>query len=182
LKQNAFTKLHSKVVYRNHWISFENYGCKVTLFPSKSLFLRIPDSFLIQRLHNIETMNDRQPPRYTDDNHGQPPHYNNPNNYNQGPLYQSWYSNEVFASSPVTGKCRGVAALLAIFLGSLGIHYFYLGKNNGGLAFLLISVLSCGILGTITGIVSIIQAIRMLIITNEEFDRDYVLTLSTFPF
>ncbi len=42
-----------------------------------------------------------------------------------------------------------MSALLAIFLGSLGIHYFYLGKNNLGLAQLLIAtiggVLTCGI-------------------------------------
>lgn len=46
-------------------------------------------------------------------------------------------------------KSRLVAALLAIFLGSLGIHNFYLGKNNLGLAQLLIAtiggVLTCGI-------------------------------------
>ncbi len=46
-------------------------------------------------------------------------------------------------------KSRLVAALLAIFLGSLGIHNFYLGKNNLGLTQLLIAtiggVLTCGI-------------------------------------
>lgn len=54
-------------------------------------------------------------------------------------------------SAAVVGepKSRLVAALLAIFLGSLGIHNFYLGKNNLGLAQLLIAtiggVLTCGI-------------------------------------
>lgn len=37
-------------------------------------------------------------------------------------------SNDVFSPGP-SGKSRGVAALLAIFLGSLGIQYFYRGKK-----------------------------------------------------
>lgn len=39
------------------------------------------------------------------------------------------YPDSVFSPGP-SGKSRGVAALLAIFLGSLGIQYFYLGKNT----------------------------------------------------
>lgn len=44
-------------------------------------------------------------------------------NYNQGynqggnPNFNSWYCNDAFSTSPVTGKSRGVAALLAILLG-----------------------------------------------------------------
>ena len=34
-------------------------------------------------------------------------------------------SDNVFTAGP-SGKSRGVAALLAIFIGSLGIQYFYL--------------------------------------------------------
>ena len=46
--------------------------------------------------------------------------------YNYPQPSQAWLNNDAFASSP-NGKMRGVAALLAIFLGSIGIQYFYLG-------------------------------------------------------
>ena len=39
------------------------------------------------------------------------------------------------------------AYLLCIFLGSLGLHRFYMRRKGSGLAMLLITVLSAGILG-----------------------------------
>lgn len=112
----------------------------------------------------------------------QPPRYNNGyNDYNNRGNYNPWGANEVFATSPVTGKSRGVAALLAILLGTLGIHYFYIGKTTAGIVFLLVSICSCGILGAVTAILSLITGIKMFVTTNVSFDRDYVLTQSTFP-
>lgn len=108
-------------------------------------------------------------------------------NYNQGynqggnPNFNSWYCNDAFSTSPVTGKSRGVAALLAILLGTLGIHYFYCGKTGAGIGFLLVSLLSCGILGTVTAILALISGIKMFCMTNEQFDQTYVLTTSSMP-
>lgn len=114
-----------------------------------------------------------------------PPQYNGNNRDNGYGMHNRgnnpWYYNEVFASSPVTGKSRGVAALLAILLGSLGIHYFYLGKQTAGIVFLVCTIVSCGILGAITEILALISGIKMFCISNEQFDSDYVLTLSSFP-
>ena len=42
-------------------------------------------------------------------------------------------------------KSKIAAGLLGIFLGSLGIHNFYLGFNKRGLLQLLLSVCTCGI-------------------------------------
>ncbi len=42
-------------------------------------------------------------------------------------------------------KSKMAAGLLGIFLGSLGIHNFYLGKTKIALIQLLVSVLTCGI-------------------------------------
>ena len=39
--------------------------------------------------------------------------------------------DSVFSNGP-SGKSRGVAGLLAILLGALGVHYFYLGKTGAG--------------------------------------------------
>lgn len=108
-------------------------------------------------------------------------------NYNQGynqggnPNFNSWYCNDAFSTSPVTGKSRGVAALLAILLGTLGIHYFYCCKTGAGIGFLLVSLLSCGILGAVTAILALISGIKMFCMTNEQFDQTYVLTTSSMP-
>lgn len=40
----------------------------------------------------------------------------------------------------VSGKSRTAAALLAFFLGTLGIHRFYIGKIGTGLTLLLLGV------------------------------------------
>lgn len=91
---------------------------------------------------------------------------------------QAWESNDAFASGP-RGKSRGIAALLAIFLGYLGVHYFYLGKPVGGIVYILITIVTCG---TIAAILSLIQGILMLCMTNREFETRYVTTTSSFPF
>ena len=49
-------------------------------------------------------------------------------------------------------KSKLAAGLLAIFLGWLGVHNFYLGYNGKGIAQLLLSLLSFGLLSFITGL------------------------------
>ncbi len=88
--------------------------------------------------------------------------------------------DDVFSNGP-SGKSRGVAGLLALFLGSLGLHYFYLNKTNAGVIFLVATLLSCGILGIITQIVSIIQGVLFFTSTQEEFERKWVYTTSNLP-
>ncbi len=61
-----------------------------------------------------------------------------------------------------TAKSKVVAGLLGIFLGALGIHNFYLGYNNKGLTQLLLTILSCGILGVISEIWGFIEGIQIL--------------------
>jgi TM2 domain-containing membrane protein YozV len=67
-------------------------------------------------------------------------------------------------------KSKIIAGLLALFLGSLGIHRFYLGHNNIGVAMLLITVLTCGWGGIITGIWAFIDMI--LIFTGSMNDSN----------
>ena len=119
-------------------------------------------------------------------NNGQPqtpPPFGNQHNNAYGPSnpsdpYNMWYANDAFASGP-QGKSRGIAAILAILLGSLGIHYFYIGKPTGGIVYLILTVISCG---TIPAILGLVQGIMMLCMSNQEFERGYVLTPSSFPF
>lgn len=68
-------------------------------------------------------------------------------------------------AAPVGGKSKLVAGLLALFLGSLGIHNFYLGYNNKGLTQLLVSlvggIFSCGIATIVIGIWAFVEAIQI---------------------
>jgi TM2 domain-containing membrane protein YozV len=57
-----------------------------------------------------------------------------------------------------TGKSKIVAALLAIFLGSFGIHKFYLGENRLGVLYLAFFWTAVpGIIGFVEGIIWIFQ-------------------------
>lgn len=66
-------------------------------------------------------------------------------------------------------KEKLVAGLLAIFLGWLGIHKFYLGYNKAGIIQLIISFF-CGI----GGILGLIEGILYLTKSDEEFQKIYV--------
>lgn len=58
-------------------------------------------------------------------------------------------------------RSKVVAILLAFFLGSLGIHRFYLGYTTIGIAMLLFSVLTCFIGTIITSIVALVDLIMI---------------------
>ena len=88
--------------------------------------------------------------------------------------------DSVFNNGP-SGKSRGIAGLLAILMGWCGLHYFYIGKTSAGVLFLLIALLSCGILGTVTFIVSIIQGVLFFTVTQQEFEQKWVYSPSSFP-
>ena len=85
---------------------------------------------------------------------------------------------EICQSGNRTGqKDKLVAGLLAIFLGYLGIHYFYLGKTTAGILTIVISLCSC----YIWGLLMLIQGIMMLTMSDEAFNEKYVDTDKTFP-
>ena len=88
--------------------------------------------------------------------------------------------DSVFNNGP-SGKSRGIAGLLAILMGWCGLHYFYIGKTSAGIVFLLIAILSCGILATVTTIVSIIQGVLFFTSTQEEFESRWVNSPSNIP-
>ena len=63
-----------------------------------------------------------------------------------------------------SGKNKLVAALLAFFLGWIGIHKFYLGRNGWGLLYLLFSWTF------IPAFISFFECIRYLIMSDESFE------------
>ncbi|MCH2176224.1 MAG: TM2 domain-containing protein [Lentisphaeria bacterium] len=54
-------------------------------------------------------------------------------------------------------KSKVVAIVLAFFLGSLGIHNFYLGYTKKGVIQLILGVVSCGLISAIWALVDIIM-------------------------
>lgn len=68
---------------------------------------------------------------------------------------------------PKNHKSRIIAAILAIFLGDLGLHKFYLGKMIG-----LVYLLFCWTF--IPGIIGFIEGIIYLTKSDEEFEAKYL--------
>lgn len=74
-------------------------------------------------------------------------------------------------------KNKIVAALLAFFLGGLGIHKFYLGCNTAGVIMLvlfLFGFILLGIPSIIIGVIAFIEFVIYIIKSDEDFQRIYV--------
>ena len=59
-------------------------------------------------------------------------------------------------------KSKLAAGLRGIFLGSLGVHNFYLGYTGKAIAQLLISLLTCGFGAVASGIWGLVEGILIL--------------------
>jgi TM2 domain-containing membrane protein YozV len=66
------------------------------------------------------------------------------------------------------------AGLLAILLGSLGIHKFYLGYTKEGVIMLLVSILTLGFGAVVMEIIGIIEGVMYLTKSDEDFQTTYV--------
>ena len=78
------------------------------------------------------------------------------------------------SGSPVLGggtKNRMTAAVLAFFLGYLGIHQFYLGNSGKGVLHLVLTFTVVG--AFISGILALIDAINYITKSDEEFAKLY---------
>ena len=83
-----------------------------------------------------------------------------------------------YAQAAPNTKDHVAAGLLAIFLGSLGIHKFYLGYMPEGFILLAISILgglrTLGMVPLATMVVSIIEGVLYLSKSQTEFEQIYV--------
>ncbi len=80
-----------------------------------------------------------------------------------------------------SSKNKVAAGLLAIFLGGLGIHKFYLGFTGPGLVFLLVNTIGFAVTwvmlfipNVILGLVAFVEGIIYLTKSDEEFEQLYV--------
>ena len=67
-------------------------------------------------------------------------------------------------------KNRVTAAILAILLGHFGVHKFYL-NHPSAIAYLLVTICTCGAGAVVTWIISLIEGIGYLGMTDEEFKQ-----------
>ena len=67
------------------------------------------------------------------------------------------------------------AGICGILIGALGIHKFILGFNTAGIIMVLVSVLSCGVLAWIMGIIGLIEGIIYLTKTDDDFYQIYAI-------
>jgi TM2 domain-containing membrane protein YozV len=72
---------------------------------------------------------------------------------------------------PANDRNKYVAALLAFFLGTLGIHRFYLGRNGTGVLMIVLSITVVGLI--VTGLWALIDTVRYLIMSDAEFEHRY---------
>ncbi|MFN4270067.1 MAG: TM2 domain-containing protein [Thermosynechococcus sp.] len=77
------------------------------------------------------------------------------------------------SNSDISGK-KLAAGICGILLGTLGIHKFVLGYNTEGLIMLLVSLLTCGLVAPVMGIIGLIEDIIYLTKSDEEFYRTYI--------
>ena len=88
------------------------------------------------------------------------------------------YAISVAPSQSIQQKSKVVAGLLAVFLGWVGIHKFYLGYYRPGFVLLLVGAIGWGtgtvILGLPAVAVGIVEGVIYLTKSDEEFERIYV--------
>ena len=91
------------------------------------------------------------------------------NNYDRGPSGTPMYDPPQYPPQPGMApppgypqKSRMAAGILAILLGTYGVHSFYLGNTSRGLLQLLLTLLTCGIGALIMFIWGVVDGVRIL--------------------
>lgn len=110
----------------------------------------------------------------------QQPQYQQPNqgqSYQQQPYqgqYQQPYQGQGYA--PASSKSKVAAGLFAIFLGSLGVHKFYLGYTKAAVIMLVVTLVGAlFVIGPLVmGIIGLIEGILYLTKTDQEFYDVYI--------
>ncbi len=101
--------------------------------------------------------------------------YGYQNNYNNN--YNGGQNGYPAPSNNNAGEKKIIFAVLAFLFGYLGVQYFYIGKIGGGIICLLLSLVTCGA----WDLLIFIQAIIVLTMKDEDFDRKFINSNSMMP-
>ena len=81
-------------------------------------------------------------------------------------------------ATPASDKNKMVAGILAILLGSLGIHKFYLGYTKEGIIMLAVTLvggmLTFGLASGAMSVIALVEGIMYLTKTDQDFYATYV--------
>lgn len=91
--------------------------------------------------------------------------YNPQNGGGQPPIYNPPQYQSIEGMDPPPGymqKDRKVAGLLAMFLGTLGAHSFYMGNTSRGLVQLFVSLFTCGVGAIVMLIWGLMDGVKIL--------------------
>lgn len=80
-------------------------------------------------------------------------------------------------TSTMDQKSKTTAAILALFLGGLGIHYFYLGKSKAGIICIAVVFLTFGI----GSLLPLVNAIGLFVADETHFQNEWLNPDKTFP-
>ena len=85
-------------------------------------------------------------------------------------------TQEAAAKAAASPTSKIAAGLLAIFLGALGIHKFYLGYTSAGIIMLLVTLLGSLVLigPLVMNVIALIEGIIYLTKSDEQFNLTYV--------
>lgn len=94
--------------------------------------------------------------------------------YNPNVPPQPDYQQPRYENYEVVGRKSKIAAgLFGIFLGAFGVHNFYLGYIGKGIAQLLITLLSLGMLSWVSAIWGLVEGVLIISShTGESWHRD----------
>lgn len=87
---------------------------------------------------------------------------------------QAFYAPVAPGALQQASSKKVAAGIFGLLLGSLGIHKFILGYTTAGLVMLLGSILTCGLVAPVFGLIGIIEGIVYLTKSDQEFHNRYI--------
>ena len=90
------------------------------------------------------------------------------------------YHRQSYGQQPIVAKDHVAAGLLAIFLGVLGVHKFYLGYNTSGFIMLAVTILggifTLSIAAWVVWVIAIVEGVIYLTKSQSDFEQIYVMS------
>jgi len=78
----------------------------------------------------------------------------------------------------VNGKSKVASGVLALLLGGLGVHKFYLGRVGAGIVHIILSITVIGV--PVNWVICLIEAIIYFTKSDGEFHQTYVVNRKSF--